>query len=102
MTFIIRYFRRRLFLLCHHDECEAHTLVEAEIDEAVLKKLEEVQEKIEKISEEAASEVLKIEKAFAVKKVPLLKERTDVIKQIPKFWLKAVRNSFLFEKLILN
>jgi hypothetical protein len=64
--------------------------LDPEVDEAVLKKLEDVQEKIEKISEEAAGEVLKIEKAFAVKKVPLLKERTDVIKQIPKFWLKAV------------
>jgi len=55
-------------------------------------KLEEVQDKLEKLNEEAAEDIIKIEKRFNVKRAPFYKERNEVIKKIPLFWKKAFMN----------
>jgi len=55
-------------------------------------KLEELQEKIDKISEEAADAIVKLERKFYEQKVPLFKERNQLMKTIPSFWKQALMN----------
>jgi len=55
-------------------------------------KLEELQEKIDKISEEAADAIVKLERKFNEQKVPLFKERNQLMKTIPSFWKQALMN----------
>ena len=55
-----------------------------------LQKLDSIDQEIEQISNEVANEIIKIERKYAEKRVPLYKKRNDIIKTIPKFWLKTV------------
>eukprot|EP01118_Nematostelium_gracile_P000819 TRINITY_DN1081_c0_g1_i1.p2 TRINITY_DN1081_c0_g1~~TRINITY_DN1081_c0_g1_i1.p2 ORF type:complete len:214 (+),score=77.32 TRINITY_DN1081_c0_g1_i1:29-643(+) len=54
--------------------------------------LEEVQQHLEKLNEEAADEIIKIEKRFNEKRGPFYKDRNEVIKKIPGFWKKTFLN----------
>jgi len=58
----------------------------------VYEKLEHVQEKIEKLNEEAAEEIIQVEKKFNQKRKPSFEERSVVIKQIPHFWKRVFSN----------
>ncbi|KAK4348282.1 hypothetical protein RND71_034621 [Anisodus tanguticus] len=54
-----------------------------------IKKLQEIQDKLEKINEKARDEVLRIAKKYSEMCKPVYKKRKDIIKDIPNFWLTA-------------
>ncbi|KAK6920846.1 Nucleosome assembly protein (NAP) [Dillenia turbinata] len=66
---------------------------EQQIDGEFLKALEslqEVQEELEKINEEASDEILKIEQKYNEVRKPVYDKRNEIIKSIPDFWLTAI------------
>jgi len=65
-------------------------------------KLDEVQEKIEKLNDEAAEEIVQIERKYAAKRQPIYKERNAVIKRIPNFWKTALMNHSLLIECFSN
>ncbi|WVZ85954.1 hypothetical protein U9M48_032809 [Paspalum notatum var. saurae] len=62
------------------------------IDRALLlsiDKLQEVQDEIEKVNEEASDKVLEVEQKYNKIRRPVYVRRNEVIQKIPDFWLKA-------------
>eukprot|EP01114_Cavostelium_apophysatum_P015555 TRINITY_DN4258_c0_g1_i1.p1 TRINITY_DN4258_c0_g1~~TRINITY_DN4258_c0_g1_i1.p1 ORF type:complete len:269 (-),score=68.10 TRINITY_DN4258_c0_g1_i1:59-781(-) len=62
---------------------------EIEIDQEIMDKLDAIQSKISDIDEEAAQEIVAINKKYNDKKFPHMKERNAVLKQISGFWQKT-------------
>lgn len=60
-------------------------------DELVLsiEKLQEAQDELEKVNEEASDKVLEVEQKYNEIRRPVYLKRNDVIKSIPDFWLTA-------------
>ncbi|CDP12325.1 unnamed protein product [Coffea canephora] len=54
-----------------------------------IEKLQEIQDDLEKINEEASDKVLEIEQEFNEKRKPIYDKRTEIVKSIPDFWLTA-------------
>ncbi|XP_058754619.1 NAP1-related protein 1-like [Vicia villosa] len=54
-----------------------------------IEKLQEMQDELEKINEEASDKVLEIEQKYNEIRKPLYDQRNDLIKSIPDFWLTA-------------
>nr|XP_043635883.1 NAP1-related protein 1-like isoform X2 [Erigeron canadensis] len=54
-----------------------------------IEKLQEVQDELEKINEEASDKVLEVEQRYNVVRKPVYDKRSEVIKSIPDFWLTA-------------
>ncbi|CAL5016558.1 unnamed protein product [Urochloa decumbens] len=62
------------------------------IDRALLlsiEKLQEVQDEIEKVNEEASNKVLEVEQKYNKIRKPVYVRRNEVIQKIPDFWLTA-------------
>ncbi|CAN6239717.1 unnamed protein product [Urochloa humidicola] len=62
------------------------------IDRALLlsiEKLQEVQDEIEKVNEEASNKVLEVEQKYNKIRRPVYVRRSEVIQKIPDFWLTA-------------
>ncbi|CAL8468334.1 g7874 [Coccomyxa elongata] len=51
-----------------------------------LSALEEVQEKLIEVNDEASDKVLQVEQEYNLKRQPIYKERNQVISQMPDFW----------------
>ncbi|KAL5725438.1 Asparagine-rich protein (ARP protein) [Ranunculus cassubicifolius] len=63
-----------------------------QIDEKLvlcIEKLQEVQDELEKVNEEASDKVLEVEQKYNEIRRPVYVKRTDIIKGIPHFWLTA-------------
>ncbi|KAM5570734.1 NAP1-related protein 2 [Rosa sericea] len=63
-----------------------------QIDEKLvlsIEKLQEVQDELEKINEEASDKVLEVEQKYNEIRKPVYDKRNDIIKAIPDFWLTA-------------
>ncbi|XP_004499424.1 NAP1-related protein 2 [Cicer arietinum] len=54
-----------------------------------IEKLQEIQDELEKINEEASDKVLEIEQKYNEIRKPVYDKRNDLIKSIPDFWLTA-------------
>ncbi|KAL0342633.1 UNVERIFIED_CONTAM: NAP1-related protein 2 [Sesamum calycinum] len=54
-----------------------------------IEKLQEIQDELEKMNEEASEKVLEVEQKFNEIRKPVYNKRNDVIKSIPDFWLTA-------------
>lgn len=54
-----------------------------------IEKLQEIQDELEKINEEASDKVLEVEQQYNEKRKPVYDKRNDIIKSIPEFWLTA-------------
>ncbi|XP_027367615.1 NAP1-related protein 2-like isoform X1 [Abrus precatorius] len=54
-----------------------------------IEKLQEIQDELEKINEEASDKVLEIEQKYNEIRKPVYDKRNDIIKRIPDFWLTA-------------
>ncbi|CAN6714046.1 unnamed protein product [Malus baccata var. baccata] len=54
-----------------------------------IEKLQEVQDELEKINEEASDKVLEVEQKYNEVRRPVYDKRNDIIKSIPDFWLTA-------------
>ncbi|WCJ35949.1 Testis-specific Y-encoded-like protein 1 [Euphorbia peplus] len=63
-----------------------------QIDEALvlsIEKLQEIQDDLEKINEEASDKVLEVEQKYNEIRRPVYDKRNEIIKTIPDFWLTA-------------
>ncbi|KAL7192142.1 hypothetical protein ACSBR2_024063 [Camellia fascicularis] len=54
-----------------------------------IENLQEIQDELEKINEEASDEVLELEQKYNEIRKPVYEKRSDIIKSIPDFWLTA-------------
>ncbi|GAV57825.1 NAP domain-containing protein [Cephalotus follicularis] len=54
-----------------------------------IEKLQEIQDELEKINEEASDKVLEVEQKYNEIRRPVYEKRGDIIKSIPDFWLTA-------------
>ncbi|KAG9451276.1 hypothetical protein H6P81_011241 [Aristolochia fimbriata] len=54
-----------------------------------IEKLQEIQDELEKVNEEASDKVLEVEQKFNDIRRPVYQKRNDIIKSIPDFWLTA-------------
>ncbi|KAH9719704.1 NAP1-related protein 2 [Citrus sinensis] len=61
-----------------------------------IEKLQEIQDELEKINEEASEKVLEVEQKYSEIRKPVYDKRNDIIKSIPDFWLTAVSNLPVF------
>ncbi|KAK2387641.1 NAP1-related protein [Trifolium repens] len=57
-----------------------------------VEKLQEIQDELEKINEEASDKVLEIEQKYNEIRKPVYDKRNDLIKSIPDFWLTAFQS----------
>lgn len=60
--------------------------VDAELVKAI-EKLQEVQDEIEKVNEEASDKVLEIEQHYSIVRRPIFDKRNEIVTAIPDFWL---------------
>ncbi|OIW00001.1 hypothetical protein TanjilG_26338 [Lupinus angustifolius] len=58
-----------------------------------IEKLQEIQDNLEKINEEANDKVLEVEQKYNVIRKPVYDNRNEIIKSIPDFWLTALGES---------
>jgi hypothetical protein len=63
----------------------------AEYQEA-LEKIDEIQNDIEKLNEQASEEILKIDQKYDKLRQPFYKKRCEHIAKIPKFWMTTLLN----------
>jgi len=70
-----------------------------ELNEAE-KKLEDIQEDLDKLEQEAAEEIIGIQKKYNQKKKPVYERRAKVIATIPKFWAKAISNHHFLSQVL--
>ncbi|KAG6479552.1 hypothetical protein ZIOFF_063019 [Zingiber officinale] len=54
-----------------------------------IEKLQEIQDEIEKVNEEASDKVLEIEQKYNEIRRPIYRRRNEIIQSIPDFWLTA-------------
>ncbi|XP_057842327.2 NAP1-related protein 2 isoform X1 [Cryptomeria japonica] len=54
-----------------------------------IEKLQEIQEELEKVNEEASDKVLEVEQKYNEIRRPVYEKRNDLIQTIPEFWLTA-------------
>lgn len=55
-----------------------------------IEKLQEVQDELEKVNEEASDKVLEVEQKYNEMRRPVYVRRNEIIKAIPDFWLTAI------------
>ncbi|XP_039126037.1 NAP1-related protein 2-like isoform X2 [Dioscorea cayenensis subsp. rotundata] len=70
------------------DGVESSDPVDGELVLAI-EKLQEVQDELEKISEEASDKVLEVEQKYSEIRKPIYSKRNEIIQSIPDFWLTA-------------
>ncbi|PIA62650.1 hypothetical protein AQUCO_00200575v1 [Aquilegia coerulea] len=66
-----------------------------EIDESIvltIEKLQELQDELEKVNEEACEKILEVEQKYSEIRRPVYTKREEVIKAIPDFWSTAFLN----------
>ncbi|RWW13034.1 hypothetical protein GW17_00023274 [Ensete ventricosum] len=54
-----------------------------------IEKLQEIQDEIERVNEEASEKVLEVEQKSNEIRRPIYKRRNEIIQSIPDFWLTA-------------
>ncbi|WOL02698.1 hypothetical protein Cni_G11417 [Canna indica] len=54
-----------------------------------IEKLQEIQDEIEKVNEEASDKVLEVEQKYNELRRPIYKRRNEIIQSIPDFWLTS-------------
>ncbi|EPS66899.1 hypothetical protein M569_07877, partial [Genlisea aurea] len=79
---------KKLKLADADDESNGPNLIDAELLHTV-EKLQEIQDELEKVNEEASEKVLEVEQKFNEIRKPIYEKRNEVIKSIPDFWLTA-------------
>ncbi|KZV23321.1 hypothetical protein F511_02222 [Dorcoceras hygrometricum] len=74
------------------DKGKKQKLEEADVDGELvqsIEKLQEIQEELEKINEEASEKVLEVDQKYNAIRKPVYDKRNEHIKSIPYFWLTA-------------
>lgn len=60
-----------------------------------LEEIDQVQSKIDSLNEQASEEILKVEQKYNSLRKPHFDQRTNLIRNIPNFWVTAVGTSHL-------
>jgi template-activating factor I len=58
----------------------------------LIEQIDEVQNEIDKLNENASEEILKVEQKYNTLRQPFFKKRSDLIARIPNFWVTAFVN----------
>ena len=62
-----------------------------------IEQIDDVQNQIDRLNENASEEILKVEQKFNKLRQPFFKKRSDLIGKIPNFWVTSVSfSSFIF------
>jgi phage host-nuclease inhibitor protein Gam len=64
-------------------------LSDKEQQEAI-EQIDEVQNEIDRLNEQASEEILKVEQKYNKLRQPFFQKRSDLIAKIPNFWVTAV------------
>jgi template-activating factor I len=72
--------------IAKESEAQEEKLMEA------IQKIDEVQSKIDELNEKASEEILKVEQKYNKMRQPHYEQRSELIAQIPKFWLTCFIN----------
>lgn len=59
---------------------------------AIIDEIEEVQNSIDNLNEQASEEILKVEQKFNKMRQPHFEKRSELISKIPNFWVTAFVN----------
>ncbi|XP_044467926.1 NAP1-related protein 1-like isoform X2 [Mangifera indica] len=70
------------------DENHAADIIDSELVLSI-EKLQEVQDELEKVNEEASDKVLEVEQKYNELRRPVYEKRNEIIKSIPDFWIIA-------------
>ncbi|KAH7307427.1 hypothetical protein KP509_22G058200 [Ceratopteris richardii] len=70
------------------DEEEGSEPIDTELVDSI-QKLQEVQDELEKVNEEASDKVLEVEQKYNEVRRPIYSKRNEIIQGIPDFWLTA-------------
>jgi len=73
----------------NHDAADEQA--DKEQQEAI-EQIDEVQNEIDKLNEQASEEILKVEQKYNTKRQPFFKKRSELIAKIPNFWVTAFVN----------
>jgi template-activating factor I len=65
-----------------------------------IEKLQEIQDELEKVNEEASDKVMEVEQKYSEIRRPVYLKRGDIIKTIPDFWLTAFMSHPLLSELL--
>lgn len=65
-----------------------------------IEKLQEIQDELEKVNEEASEKVMEVEQKYSEIRRPVYVRRGDIIKTIPDFWLTAFLSHPLLSELL--
>uniref|UniRef100_A0A0E0G8Q9 Uncharacterized protein n=1 Tax=Oryza nivara TaxID=4536 RepID=A0A0E0G8Q9_ORYNI len=65
-----------------------------------IEKLQEIQDELEKVNEEASDKVLEVEQKYSEIRRPVYLRRSDIIQTIPDFWLTAFLSHPLLSELL--
>ncbi|KAM7267720.1 hypothetical protein ACFE04_009886 [Oxalis oulophora] len=65
-----------------------------------IEKLQEIQDDLEKINEEASDKVLEIEQKYNEVRKPVYAKRSEIVKSIPDFWLTALMSHPVLGELV--
>ena len=57
-----------------------------------IEKIDEVQNEIDRLNEQASEEILKVEQRYNQFRQPHFKKRSELISKIPNFWVTAFIN----------
>jgi phage host-nuclease inhibitor protein Gam len=55
-----------------------------------IEQIDEVQNEIDRLNEQASEEILKVEQKYNKLRQPYFQKRSDLIAKIPNFWVTAV------------
>lgn len=78
---------RLLFVVCVKIICRF--VVDKEQQEAI-EQIDEVQNEIDRLNEQASEEILKVEQKYNKSRQPFFQKRSELIGKIPNFWVTAV------------
>ena len=73
----------------------AKSFSDKEQQEAI-EQIDEVQNEIDRLNEQASEEILKVEQKYNKCRQPFFQKRSDLIAKIPNFWVTAVSFSVIF------
>ncbi|KAJ0099958.1 hypothetical protein Patl1_21922 [Pistacia atlantica] len=81
------------------DENNAVDITDSELVFSI-EKLQEVQDELEKVNEEASDKVLEVEQKYNELRRPVYDKRNEIIKSIPDFWIIAFMSHPAFSALL--
>ena len=68
----------------------AYFIISDKEQQEAIEQIDEVQNEIDRLNEQASEEILRVEQKYNKLRQPSFKKRSDLIGKIPNFWVTAV------------